>query len=440
MKQKASGSLKSGKVLLKIAALAVMAFFVAGCSEGSGEKKSSGKTATSEKAASAGKQADARKSPPGKREEAAKKDTSSADAGEIFLQDLPPVPAKPGMTESAGFSLVYTTDISGEIEHCGCPSHLRGGLARRVEYVQELEEKGPVLQVDAGNLFFPYRGRAPRINSTHKEHAEVLAKGMSNLGLHAVNVGYQDIQASVDSLKELAAPDNMDPIPLVCSNLYNTSEDKRIFDPYRVVRIEGVQAGILGMMGPGDLYGKKDLEVKDPVKAASALVPYLKDKCDLVVLLYAGEFKNLNQLVRKVKGIDIAVVSSRSSRTTHRPFVAGETLVLQAGKGGMFIGKMDLTVNKEARQKMPEKERATLQEKLDRLRAQQKLLTGPAVRDPELRKEHNRVKQQIENISRKLATSVSKLDYNNHIVSMDMELPEDEKTRQWMDQVLNKQK
>ena len=89
---------------------------------------------------------------------------------------------------------------------------------------------------------------------------------------------------------------------------------------------------------------------------------------------------------------------------------------------------------------MSEKERATLQEKLDRLRAQQKLLTGPAVRDPDLRKEHNRVTRQIDTISRKLATSISKLDYKNHIISMDTDLPEDEKTRQWMDQALNKQK
>jgi len=447
LKQKASRSFKSGKkALLKIAVLAVVAFFIAGCTDSAGEKDSPGKAATSDKvaaatdtAAASGKQTDAQRTPAGKQSDAVKKDTSSADDGEIFLQDLPPVPSKPGMAENTRFSMVYTTDVFGEIEHCGCPGHPRGGLARRVEYVQKLEEKGPVLQVDAGNLFFPYRGRAPRINETQKERAQVLAKGMSRLGVHAVNVGYQDIQASVDDLKELTAPENMDPVPLVCANLY-TAEGERVFAPYQVVGIEGVQVAILGMMGPGDLYGKKNLEIKDPVKAASALVPYLKDKCDLLVLLYAGDFKDLNQLVKNVKGIDIAVVSSRSSRITHRPFIAGETLVLQSGRKGMYLGQMDLTVNKEVRQKMSEKDRAALQEKLDRLRAQQKLLTGPAVRDPDLRKEHNRVTRQIDTISRKLATSISKLDYKNHIVSLDTDLPEDEKTRQWMDQVLNKQK
>ncbi len=361
--------------------------------------------------------------------------TAGTDSSQLYMQDLPPVPVKPALQKSAELFLVYTTDISGEIEHCGCPGHPRGGLARRVEHVRKLMEKGPVLQVDAGNLFFPYRGNRPRITDKHKAHARLLAKGVSRVGVHAVNVGYQDVQASPEFLKKLARPEDMDPIPLVCANLYNTEPPKRVFSPYQVVRIKGVQVGILGMMGPGDLYRNKELEIKDPVEVASALVPYLKEKCDLVILLYAGSFKDLNQLVRHVKGVDIAVVSSRSSRLTRRPFIAGETLVLQAGNRGMYLGKMDLTVKKEAKQKLSEKKRAMLQEKLDRLRTQKKLLTGPALRDRELRKEQSSVTRQISAITRQLSSSISRLDYKNHIVSMDLDLPRDEKTVEWMKQV-----
>ncbi|MFO8057482.1 MAG: hypothetical protein R6V10_09315 [bacterium] len=354
----------------------------------------------------------------------------------VFMQDLPEIPPKPELQKSSNFSMVYTTDVAGELEDCGCPGHPRGGLARRVEYVQKQKEKGPVLQVDAGNVFFPYRGNNPRIGKRQKRRARVLAKAMSHIGVHAVNVGYQDIQASVEFLKDdLARPEGMDPLPVISANLYDAETGKRLFPPYRVVNVGGVQVGILGLLETGSVR-TKSLEVKDHQKAAAALVPYLKERCDLTVVLFAGNFRDLTDLVGKVEGVDIAVVSSRSSKTTKRPFVVKDSLLLKSGKQGMYVGKLDLTVHREAPEKMTEEERARLQEKLDKLRAQQKLLSGPVMSDKNLRRERTRLRKEINKISDKLRSSISKLDYKNHIVSMEMDLPRDEKTKKWMEQAI----
>src|SRR4051812_1414818 len=57
-----------------------------------------------------------------------------------------------------GATLIYSNDVLGEVEPCGCRTNPTGGMARKANFLETLKAKpetGEFLQLDAGDLLFP---------------------------------------------------------------------------------------------------------------------------------------------------------------------------------------------------------------------------------------------------------------------------------------------
>ncbi|MFW5966910.1 MAG: hypothetical protein ACOCV2_05295 [Persicimonas sp.] len=261
-------------------------------------------------------------------------------------------------------SLVFSGNIHGELEDCGCKSNPLGGLARRqtlVEYArdpqadgarkwwsEDLVEPDALFTVDAGDLLYrsPSLDKRPeRLQKKAQDKAATLVEALAVDPPDALNVGQLDLMFGLDAYRDLV--DGTD-LPVVSANLYD-AESERPFEGHRVVERDGFRVAIVGLLnpkGPGDdFYEKRDIEVKDPVEAYRDEVAELSEDVDFVVLASNLGINDSSKLVEEVRGDDVrldAVVVSNTKRLTRTPhWSAGRPLVEPQARG-KYLGRLDV--------------------------------------------------------------------------------------------------
>jgi len=98
-----------------------------------------------------------------------------------------------------------------------------------------------------------------------------------------------------------------------------------------------------------------DLEFKNAIETAQALVPQLREEADVVIALthlgyeggYGYEGYNSTgdvELAEAVSGIDV-IVGGHSHTTLTEPRMVGNTMIVQAGDWSRYVGRVDLTID-----------------------------------------------------------------------------------------------
>lgn len=89
-------------------------------------------------------------------------------------------------------SIVFVSDLWGQLEPCGCSADMKGGLDRMATVVAELRGQGPVLLVDAGDALFDQASYTPEEEVQARLRAGAVAKGLLAMGLDAKVVRERD--------------------------------------------------------------------------------------------------------------------------------------------------------------------------------------------------------------------------------------------------------
>jgi Cytochrome c554 and c-prime len=203
--------------------------------------------------------------------------------------------------------LVLTADQHGYLLPCGCSKPQEGGLERRYNLIQMLNDRGwPTTAVDLGNVpQVKAPADLPNVQKLIKYRYAMLA--MQKMGYTAVGIG--DYEASMplfDALAEFALNEAK---PRVVSANLMDREDKypeqtkawQQADPIKGVDLK---LGVTADVGPSvyDLIKKKDPSAHfgDSPAALNAVLKEMDDAgIDLRVLLYMG---SLNQGPDKAPG------------------------------------------------------------------------------------------------------------------------------------------
>ncbi len=355
---------------------------------------------------------------------------------------VPPVPASAGIDKETSFTLVYSTGLGGELVDCGCPGHPRGGMARRAQFVKDIAHARPVLQVDGGGAFFSPNKINMKPAPKDLDGARVIARSYARMGISAVNVSKFDLAGGIDFLKnDVLAKEGKGKLPLVSANL--VKDGQLVFPPFSMVKSGEASIGVFGvsdsaMSLPG---GRPDLEPAyepgvrflDPKESAARMVAALKGKCDLIVGLYGMDLRTASTIAKEVPGVDIIVVSDRGGAKKQRPLVIGDTLLLQAGDRGMFLGRMEVTLFPGGvKEEISETLRRDMKDELERITAQKAAFAGSIGRDPEVRSRLRTIEKEEERILERLRGSKSRFDYDNALVSVDLDFPEDPEVAAWV--------
>lgn len=164
-------------------------------------------------------------------------------------------------------------------------------------------EKGEnaVLILDCGGAFPVPTTRNPLLK------AELTMTLLPLLGYDAVNIGRNDLGLGSKILKELNAGYKT---PLLSSNLV-TSEGEEWVRDHIVKTFNGLTVAFIGLMPEQRILipseGAEEIDTITPAEAVKKLLPSLRRRADLVILISQLSMTETEAIVAQFEGIDFAI-------------------------------------------------------------------------------------------------------------------------------------
>ncbi len=248
-------------------------------------------------------------------------------------------PAESRVATDAPADLVifYGGEEKGSLEPCGCPHRPRGGVARFARYVDAARQAEPALPSlvvnggywleDAMDLDGSARADVPVLNGW-------MVQGLQQLGVDALNVGYNDV-AGLVSLGAL--PD----LPLVSANVVGPGIQSHISKDLggRRVAVTGITAqGLTFLPTPG-------YQVGQPEGDAHGVLEGLRANHDLVVLLAFGAPEAAR--AHAEAGLVDVVIDTNLHRERYAPIWVGDAVWVRSHYGSMRLGELRLGMKAE---------------------------------------------------------------------------------------------
>lgn len=233
-------------------------------------------------------------------------------------------------------TIVHTNDLHGHLEH----------FAAIAQVARAERARNPnTLFLDAGDCI---TGTAV---STVFEGTPAFDV-MNGMGYDAGTIGNHEFDHGWAKVHEFTA---LARHPLLCANAKDPHGKPFGDAPYAVLDCGGVKVGVIGLL-TGGLRGSttddatEGVEVEAPIRAARRLVPEVRAKADLVVLLTHCGVEEDAALAGSVAGIDL-VVGGHSHTNLPKELVIQPhgTRVVQAGCYGRRVGVIDLAWDPSAR-------------------------------------------------------------------------------------------
>jgi 2',3'-cyclic-nucleotide 2'-phosphodiesterase (5'-nucleotidase family) len=214
----------------------------------------------------------------------------------------------------------------------------------------------PVLLTDSGDT--TYR-RHTFGGAGSQGLADVAVMNMT--GYDAAVLGNHDFEWSAPQLRAMIEHSDF---PWVCANMVNTESGETFLPSYTIKDVQGVRIAFFGLMtdvadaDPALYIGVPELGLRtlSPTDVAAKLVPELRQKADIVVLLSHLGVNLDTQLAQAVPGIDI-ILGGHSHTLLRTPtmvsvseptaFSLGTVPVVQAGAYGEYMGRTKLIFRRD---------------------------------------------------------------------------------------------
>ena len=209
--------------------------------------------------------------------------------------------------------------------------------------IESIRKSGQaVLLLDCGAVF-----------DSQKDRAEVILEAMELMGYDALNLGSTELFFGKGFLEHTRSHVSF---PYVASNLLADGGTLPGARQYVIKEVGGIRVAILGVFDPDDLVyfpsrareHVQGLQAISPEAALAKLVPEVKEKADLVVLLSLLGAKTTHALVTAVAGIDVAISSGSDdniyfSRVSGASGASGSTVLLQPEVQGRTLGLVKIS-------------------------------------------------------------------------------------------------
>ena len=243
------------------------------------------------------------------------------------------------------FPAATSAETSGPVALTIIHVNDRHGRTDADPYISQLAKEipGNVLILDAGDAL---HGQT----AANLSKGEAMADVMNAVGYSAMVPGNHDFNFGIDRLLELS---EMTDFPLLAANV-KTADGESLLQPYEVFKLDGVTAGVFGLVTPetvsdSDPRNVAGLVFDDPAQTAEATVKLLKaGGCDIIIALThmglneSSKPANRSDALAAVPGIDV-IIDGHSHDVLDSGRLAGDTLIAQTGEHGKNIGVVEIT-------------------------------------------------------------------------------------------------
>jgi 2',3'-cyclic-nucleotide 2'-phosphodiesterase (5'-nucleotidase family) len=270
-----------------------------------------------------------------------------------------------GEAEELYFCILHTNDMHSEfIPHSpavdynpGKEDPTIGGFARLATGVDEIRENKmregePVLLFDAGDFL----GGTPFAWLALSGYAAELTI-MQKMGYDAVTIGNHEYYYGPDVLAQYLLkagyPEAHQKTLVLASNTEAPSDHplaaRGLYRKTGMFELgNGLKVGVFGLIGKDaiQLIGETGgVQFLDQHEAARQAVDELKEQgADVIVGITHSGVDEDRQLAREVPGIDV-IVGGHSHTALYKPVLEGDTIIVQAGSLGMYLGQLELAYN-----------------------------------------------------------------------------------------------
>ena len=247
-------------------------------------------------------------------------------------------------------TILHSNDMHGDFlaEMSSGETHLVGGLSLLSGYINAVREtERNVLFVIAGDML-----QGSIIDSEYRgvstiEIMNYLAPDVVTLGNHEFDYG----------LPHMLFLERVANFPIVNANLYIKKYNKRMMQPYHIIKKDGIEILFIGIITEKVMSGiANDQQIASfiTLEDAAAEVGHItnafkNDDIDLTVLLthigYESDVE-LAKLLRPEWGVDL-IIGGHSHTVLDEPTVVNDVIIAQAGVGTDQIGRFDLIVDEE---------------------------------------------------------------------------------------------
>ncbi len=249
--------------------------------------------------------------------------------------------------EPVTLNILYTGNVNGELERCGCAEKQLGGVARRKTIIDRLREE-PALLVDAGDLLFGSFVDRAGSRGFYRSKSGAMIASMNRMGYDAVTPGDYDFAEGKEFLLERIAEASF---PVVCANLVGP-DGRPVVAPYRVVTKGKLRVALVGFLDSHvvtDRYREAlgPLQIEDPFESARRLLPEIEKQSDVIVALIHFNIVDVTKFLTAHPAIGVAIQGHVTG--DGQPVQVARSLVVAGGVLGKEIGHLRVTLDGQRR-------------------------------------------------------------------------------------------
>lgn len=257
--------------------------------------------------------------------------------------------------EPPAVALMLSGETLGYMEPCGCSLTQSGGLERRGHLQRQLAEKDwNVVAFDAGGLL-------KRTRQQDRIKFETILTGLKKLGYAAIAAGDSELRLPPDLLLSLFSEGEGIPLGgmLTARNVvFFDSPELGVPKPWQIVNANGVKIAMIAAVGksvadnvaPPEL--QHQIRVDSAVESITAALSEIEaEQPDLMLLVSHGSTAEAKALAEKFPQFPAVLATGGPEDPADQPTKVGDTLILQTGHKGKYVGILGFYPNATPRLK-----------------------------------------------------------------------------------------
>lgn len=261
-----------------------------------------------------------------------------------------------GADDGAAMAILFTANMRGNLGLCDC-NHPRGGLARRVGYLEGFKKKfpeTPVIQVDAGNFWYtPSDDRQVMLRN------QQVAEAFSRFPVDVLNLSRSDAIHARKLLALEGLAERTAKLPMI-NNIISANAvfgaEVAAAQPYLIKEIAGprikgrkvIRIGFVGLGTPIKAEpGMRDATMRNPFDTVRQIVVRARKECDILVIVAHCELDPAMRLARENPEADIIIAGDAEGLL--KPRLVDKTLVVSASPGNIQQGDLRVYIEKDGR-------------------------------------------------------------------------------------------
>lgn len=235
--------------------------------------------------------------------------------------------------------LIFSSDLRGYIEPCGCTAQRWGGVARLGGAVSKMTQPATRILLDVGDMTSGPR----RWQQVGLEH---YLAALGQMKYMAANLGAAEAAMSAADIRAMAA---RSPVPLVSANVVDARTGEPLAAPFRQVLIDNLRVTAVGVTFPDAGRPPGDgVRIADVDECLGRLLPSLRGQTDLIVLMAAGDELALRAVAGAHPELDV-VLGGRVAQASREIETVGSCRLAWHANKGQMVGRMDIAIRPDGR-------------------------------------------------------------------------------------------